>query len=72
MLQEVSPQIQTTEPHLTLFMFNGEAQFQKIVYMNFQKEGFTMPIYGVPLRAVGATTILQTTNSHQYVTRTMI
>jgi len=71
MLQEVSRQIQTTEPDLTLIMFNSELQFHQSALVNFQKE-FTMSIYGVPLLAVRATTILQTTNSHQCVTRTMI
>lgn len=72
MLKEVSPQIQTTKPDLTLVMFNGELQFLQSACANFQKEEFTMPIYGVPLLAVTATTILQTTNSHHYATRTMI
>jgi hypothetical protein len=51
---------------------NGEAQFDQSAWANFQKEEFTVPIYGVPLLAVTATTILRTTNSHQYAKRTMI
>jgi hypothetical protein len=51
---------------------NRPLQFHQSAQVDFQKEEFTMPIYGVPLLAVRVATILQTTNSHQYVTRTMI